>query len=318
MKYLFFDIECSNCFNGKGKVCEFGYVITDENFKIISAQDIPMSPGKGRGNRFHLRDRMAVEDVKLAYDETYYYEQPELPAFYERIKKLMSSNDTICFAFSMSNDIRYLADSCIRYKLPLIDYTCYDVQKLAAEYLELKGQPGLMKCVEEIVGPHATFGLVEHLSRDDAKMEMMIVEAICVLNQIDLKTLLVQSESAKTNSVEFIDEFKKAQEIKNKKNEARRYIQEIAKKHAPLINDEQYKGKRYSVSNKIRVDLDLLKRLISNIERIGGLFTVHYVDTDHLIVLDDDNLKRTREKFADIFFGDYILLDDFIKEDKEE
>ena len=84
MKYLFFDIECSNCFNGKGKVCEFGYVITDENFKIISAQDIPMSPGKGRGNRFHLRDRMAVEDVKLAYDEAYYYEQPELPAFYER------------------------------------------------------------------------------------------------------------------------------------------------------------------------------------------------------------------------------------------
>ena len=36
MKYLFFDIECSNCFNNIGKMCEFGYVVTDENFKIIT------------------------------------------------------------------------------------------------------------------------------------------------------------------------------------------------------------------------------------------------------------------------------------------
>lgn len=53
MKYLFFDIECSNCFNGVGKMCEFGYVLTDENFKIIKMDDIPMSPGKGRECRFH-------------------------------------------------------------------------------------------------------------------------------------------------------------------------------------------------------------------------------------------------------------------------
>ena len=55
MKYLFFDIECSNCFNGVGKMCEFGYVLVDENLQVITADDIPMSPGKGRGNRFYLR-----------------------------------------------------------------------------------------------------------------------------------------------------------------------------------------------------------------------------------------------------------------------
>ena len=33
MKYLFFDIECANCFDGKGKICEFGYIQTDENFE---------------------------------------------------------------------------------------------------------------------------------------------------------------------------------------------------------------------------------------------------------------------------------------------
>ena len=32
MRYLFFDIECANCHGGTGKICEFGYVITDESF----------------------------------------------------------------------------------------------------------------------------------------------------------------------------------------------------------------------------------------------------------------------------------------------
>lgn len=43
MKYLFFDIECSNCFGGKNKICEIGYVLTDENFNILLTNDIPMS-----------------------------------------------------------------------------------------------------------------------------------------------------------------------------------------------------------------------------------------------------------------------------------
>ena len=35
MKYLFFDIECANSFDGVGKICEFGYVLTDENLNVI-------------------------------------------------------------------------------------------------------------------------------------------------------------------------------------------------------------------------------------------------------------------------------------------
>ena len=35
MNYLFFDVECANSFDGVGKICEFGYVLTDENLNII-------------------------------------------------------------------------------------------------------------------------------------------------------------------------------------------------------------------------------------------------------------------------------------------
>ena len=64
MKYLFFDIECSNCFQGVGKMCEFGYVLTDENLVVMKTGDIPMSPGKGRGNRFNLTGRKHEKDRK--------------------------------------------------------------------------------------------------------------------------------------------------------------------------------------------------------------------------------------------------------------
>ena len=39
MKYVFFDIECANCFQGNGKICSFGYVITDEKLKYESLYD---------------------------------------------------------------------------------------------------------------------------------------------------------------------------------------------------------------------------------------------------------------------------------------
>lgn len=35
MKYLFFDCEFANCFDSKEKICEFGYVMVDENFNVL-------------------------------------------------------------------------------------------------------------------------------------------------------------------------------------------------------------------------------------------------------------------------------------------
>ena len=311
MKYLFFDIECSNSFNGIGKMCEFGYVITDENFKIISSYDIPMSPGRGRDDRFHLRDRMKREDVQLAYDEEYYFEQEELPKFYSRIKKLMEDKDTICFAFSMNNDIRYLFDSCNKYHLPGLNYTCYDIQQLAANYLGISGQPNLKKCVDQIVGPHATIGLIEHLSRDDAKMEMMIMEAICELNQIDSKTLLEQSEFAKINSMDFINEVLAARSKRASERELSKYIENAKKIDLDLVENEEYKGKRYGISSRIRKNFYDYKTIVDLIHQSGGIYVTEFEHMDVLIANDEENISFLREKNSDLFKGEYLLLDDF-------
>lgn len=43
MKYLFIDIKCANLYL---RICEFGYVLTDDNFNIIEQKAIPMKPGR--------------------------------------------------------------------------------------------------------------------------------------------------------------------------------------------------------------------------------------------------------------------------------
>lgn len=44
MNYLFYDIECANSFGGTGKICSFGYVLTNENFEVITEDDVLINP----------------------------------------------------------------------------------------------------------------------------------------------------------------------------------------------------------------------------------------------------------------------------------
>ena len=37
---VFFDLECANCSFGIAKICEFGYVITDDKLNIISSDNL--------------------------------------------------------------------------------------------------------------------------------------------------------------------------------------------------------------------------------------------------------------------------------------
>lgn len=42
MKYLFFDIECANCNDRRGKIYSFGYIIADEGLNVIEDERISL------------------------------------------------------------------------------------------------------------------------------------------------------------------------------------------------------------------------------------------------------------------------------------
>lgn len=311
MKYLFFDIECSNCFNGVGKMCEFGYVLTDENFNTLKKDDIPMSPGKGEGNRFHLRQRKGEKDLELAYEYDYYYEQPEFPYFYERIKGLVEDKDTICFAYSMDNDIAHLYHACERYKLKQYNYECYDVQKLVSFYLNDSAQISLHDASKLIVGPNALVKIQEHLSRDDAEMEKLIFEAICEITGRESSSLLKEDEFTHTNSLEFMKEVTIRKENKRLRREGHEFYKTIVISREE-IDKEEYIGNRFNVSGDLKAHYDLLKEVVELIKERHGVCVNQLEKTDYFIVLDEDNRNDLIKQLRFPFAGKIITYQEFI------
>ena len=309
MKYLFFDIECSNCFGGIGKMCEFGYVLTDEEFNVIMFDDIPMCPGKGRENDFHLIGRKHERDLELAYSYDHYREQPEFPFFYESIRRLMEDGDTICFAYSMDNDIPHLYNACKRYKLKPIEYTCYDVQKLVAAYLEEKGQMSLHNACKRIAGPACMVRLQEHLSRDDAMMEKLIFEAICLLTKKKPVELLEESKYASTDSSAFMKRIDQRKLAKKKHDE---YVAQYKALVAPIEDWDkpENKGKRFNVSDAVKCDPKLMKAVIELVTSKGGIFVNSISSSDYFIAHDEDNREAIKRSFRHPYNGMMLVYDD--------
>ena len=312
MKYLFFDIECSNCFNGVGKMCEFGFVLTDENFHTIKNGDIPMSPGKGRGSRFNLKGRKNEKDLELAYEYDYYFSQPEFPRFYNQIKSLVEDPETICFAYSMDNDILHLYNACKRYKKQPYNYECYDVQRLVADYLEKKGQMSLRNACLKIVGPSSTVKLQEHLSRDDAEMEKLIFEAICALTKTDSKSLLEKSQFARTNSIEWIQKYVHREKKRRLKTAGHNFYNSLAVDESELDKPESI-GRRYNMSGELKADMDALKKTIEVVQKKNGLLCNRISKSDFFIVYDDKNKEEILKGFKHPYEGVIITYQEFLE-----
>ena len=190
MRLVFFDLEFSNSFSGIGKICEFGYVTTDEHFNVLEENVFIINPGEGREYRFFIDQKDRIDSSFWYYPIEYYFKQPEFPYFYERIKNLLEGNDVVAFAYSYLNDILQLESTVKRYGLKSIDYKCYDVQKFT-RLLNLENKnPGLSNVVSKILDKDSYKERRLHLSKDDAYLEMLVFKTIFERANIDLLTFL--------------------------------------------------------------------------------------------------------------------------------
>ena len=309
MKYLFFDIECSNCLNGIGKMCEFGYVLTDEKFNIIRMDDIPMCPGKDRESRFRLKDRKHEKDLELAYAYDYYMAQPEFPRFYEKIKELMEQPNVICFAYSMNNDVAHLYNACKRYNLEPIKYVCCDVQKLVSNYLEDEQRISLHNACKRLAGINSMIRLQEYLSRDDALMEKLVFEALCILMNKDPQTYLEESSYAIGNSEELMNKIQEHK--KRRKRSAGVELWKFLVDEEKLDNPE-YVGHRYNVSGALKADLPTLKAVITCIKHLNGVMSNQLGKTDFFVVYDEKNKEEILKTFKFPFNGQILTFEEFL------
>ena len=112
MRYVFFDIECAD--GGKGSICSFGYVITDEYFRELESDDIVINPE----SRFRLAGRSKKPDILFAYTEEEFRKAPNFPSFYGKIRSLLEGEDQLVIGHSVQDDVSFLCKACERVSPP--------------------------------------------------------------------------------------------------------------------------------------------------------------------------------------------------------
>lgn len=173
MRYLAFDIECCD---GK-HICEFGYVITDENFNPLERNVFIINPKKP----FYLMNRPHQEDIELFYSEEIYFSSPQFTEFYDKIKQLLEYPDQIVIGHSVGNDIGFLARACERYKLPYLSFEFLDSQRVYSAFANHKKSISL-ESAQQVLNLDKTEYL--HKSDEDAVLTLKLVQSIC--NQLDV------------------------------------------------------------------------------------------------------------------------------------
>ncbi len=172
MQYLYFDIECATCKGGKGKICTFGYVLVDENFNIITSEDIIINPGIKRKEY----DWYVVKNI-LAYPVSEIEKHPNFKENYSTIKNLLTNPNHITLGFDVYNDLKYINDECLRCREDEIKIKSYDVQDFYKQFSGNKNSVSLFKLAKEL--DIDTSDLKEHKSVDDAILTMRVAKIIC-------------------------------------------------------------------------------------------------------------------------------------------
>lgn len=174
MKYLVFDIECCD---GK-HICEFGYVLIDEQFNVLERDCITINPGY----KFKLTGREKESDISLAFPEEVYYNSHKFDFYYDRIKSILTTPDCQIIGFSLSNDAGFLATAYELYGKEPISFTYYDFQKLYQGYTKAKNRTSVEGFVEELQISDITL----HKSDDDS---WAVIRALQIIGEKENLTL---------------------------------------------------------------------------------------------------------------------------------
>ena len=178
MKMLFFDMEFAD---GRvpGSIYSLGYVITDENFKILTPPtDILINP-ESTWNSYVVRKILAYPKAKVTA-------APNFSEQYKTIKKLFDRVD-VAVGFAVGNDVRALRKDCERYTLPKLVYRSLDMEQICRQMDEHREAHGLAGYVEAWCGE---IPQNQHRSDGDAYATMLLLKAICAQKHVTPQMLM--------------------------------------------------------------------------------------------------------------------------------
>ena len=305
MKYLFFDIECSNCFNGQNKICEFGYVVTDEQLNILKKEDIPMSPGNKNNKDDRFDSSIYERDPSLdwAYDIDFYFTCEKFPYFYKKIKQLFNDSFMV-FGFSVGNDVRYLNSEFKRYRQASFLNKVCDIQQIIKHYINQV--MGVESAFKHFNPNESLVGLVPHLSRDDAYMSMKILKGIMIKYNVTIEDIIKECPECYFNVEEYLNKSKKNRGSKIPK-ECRELWDKFCEEYDNSIH---INNKTCTISKTIKEHKKTLINVMEFIKANQLIPSKKTEGVDAIIVYDEADKERLQQIFKKEFEGEFIKYSD--------
>ena len=195
--FLFFDIECANMFDGVGKICSFGYVLTDEDFNIMDSDDVVMNPE----TEFDWYLFSPKNKCPLAYSKDYFRSKPNFEAYYKPIKNLLEFPGRKVIGFGSKDDVGFIVSACERYGLAGINFSSWDISTIISQKKQM--HKSLVNWCEEY--KIDVSGLTAHKSCDDAMMTMLVAKAFCQEQGISLEQLLDANKDIKLSVEKYLE-----------------------------------------------------------------------------------------------------------------
>ncbi|MBD5132530.1 MAG: hypothetical protein HDT28_08105 [Clostridiales bacterium] len=209
MNYLFFDIECASCKDG-GKLCEFGYVLTDGEFNIIGQENFLIDPACTFD--FYVLKKM------LNYPERVYRRSPKFPELYSKISSLLTVPDTLVIGHTTLGDCEHIGDDCIRYGLPVPSFDFVDITELYKLHSQSANATNLVKMCEEL---NVTVDGKAHSADVDALMTMLVCKELCARFECSFSALLDNSKNCRATFKDYELHYRMKQAVEEYKAECK-------------------------------------------------------------------------------------------------
>lgn len=317
MRYLFFDIECAD---GSKAICEFGYVLTNEKFRVIQKRNILINPEC----KFNLTGRVGQEDLLLSYPYNEYYKHQPFDEVYDEIKYLMCQKDLMIFGHAVKNDIGFLFKDCNRYGLKLFDFKSHDVQMMLPVFSKKNRRFAKLDVAFDKLAPaDIKEGLKNHRACDDAFKTMIVFKMMVVDLEFTPNELIDSCPNCVYDSLEYWKQRKEERKLRKqkekrvaKRKKGEKVWADLCNKHRPLLEKQESIGKLVTVNGEMKEHLKELEELITIIKGKGYVAYKGINGSDILVAYNEDDKKTTQEGLKYPYSGKLVTYDEFINTSK--
>lgn len=283
--YLFFDCECANCFDGEGKICSLGYVLTDDEFNIIEKEDVVINP-KCEFDWYILSPK---NNCQLAYSKDYFRIQPDFGSYYKDIKKLFTSGNRKIFGFAVDGDISFVNTACERAGVDYIQFAAMDLRPIMEK--EYKQQMKLKEWCDFL-----KINLDEmqaHKSVDDAEMTMLCCKALCQKLGISGDELYEKMHDHVITWEHMLD----VMEERRIKKEFKAKIEKILNKKNPFPSKCAMTGKQVEIDRNIMHDPEYAYDICKQVYDHGGMI-VNKLNNNGIYIYESTISSSVKQKYA--------------------